>query len=136
MKVFLLAVDWHMVRVGLVFLMMGLYKIILETLVMLAFRFDRFRKILVDSVMANIGVVLLVILLLLIFNKREFNISQLLELFILYCIVALFEAWLIKLLNRDMRWVKIIFTSFVMNLLSFISLYIIFTKFLASFFAV
>ncbi|MFI5187489.1 MAG: hypothetical protein ACHQF0_12230 [Chitinophagales bacterium] len=108
----------------------------METLIMLLFRFDRFKKILIDSVMANIGLLLLVILLVLIFNKEEFNISQLSELFILYCIASIFEAWLIKLLNTTMSWVKIIFTSFVMNLLSFVSLYTIFTKFLAPSFTI
>jgi hypothetical protein len=39
------------------------------------------------------------------------------------------------LLNPRMVWGRIIVTSFVMNLLSFISLYLIITKFLASFFA-
>jgi hypothetical protein len=39
------------------------------------------------------------------------------------------------LLNPGISWGRIILTSFVMNLLSFISLYLVFTKFLASFFS-
>jgi len=135
MKSFLLAVDWHIVRAGIIFLGMGLFKVIMETLIMLIFKFDRFKKILVDSVMANIGLLLLVILLILIFNKQEFDVSQVTELFILYCISSIFEAWLIKLLNAAMGWGKIMITSFVMNFLSFVSLYLIFTKFLANFFS-
>jgi hypothetical protein len=136
MKCFLLSIDWHIVRVGVVLLAMGLFKVIMETLIMLILKFDRFKKILIDSVMANIGLFLLVILLVLIFNKKEFDISQVTELSILYCISCIFEAWLIKLLNTTMSWAKIIVTSFVMNLLSFVSLYLIFTRFLAEFFSI
>jgi hypothetical protein len=129
-----LSIDWHIVRVGLVLVGMGLFTVVMETLVMLIFRFDSFGKSLVDSIMANIGSLLLGIFLFLIFNKTEFDISQVTELVIFYCIVSVFEAWLIKLLNSNMGWLRIILTSFVMNFLSFICLYFIFTRFLTSFF--
>jgi hypothetical protein len=135
MTCFLLWVDWHIVRVGLVLLGMGTFTVIIETIVMVLFRFDRFAKSVVDSIMANIGSLLLGILLFLVFNKTEFNISQIAELFFLYCITAIFEAVLIKLLNPSMGMIRIIVTSFVMNLLSFVALYLIFTRFLAEFFA-
>jgi len=135
MTCFLLWVDWHIVRVGLVLLGMGTFTVIIETIVMVLFRFDRFGKSVVDSIMANIGSLLLGIFLFLVFNKTEFNISQITELFFFYCITALFEALLIKLLNPAMSLIRIIVTSFVMNLLSFVALYLIFTKFLAEFFA-
>ena len=131
----LLWVDWHIVRVGLVLLGMGTFTVIIETIVMVLFRFDRFGKSVVDSIMANIGSLLLGILLFLVFNKTEFNISQIAELFFLYCITAIFEALLIKLLNPSMGMIRIVVTSFVMNLLSFAALYLIFTRFLAEFFA-
>jgi hypothetical protein len=136
MKSFLLSVDWSLVKLGLVLLGMGVFTVIVETVVMLFFKFDRFRKSVVDSIMANIGSLLLGVLLFLIFNKREFGISQVTELLIFYCIISFFEALLIKLLNESMGWGRIIITSFVMNLLSFISLYLIFTRFLAGFFSV
>ena len=132
---FLLAIDWSLVRVGLIILGMGTFTVVMETVVMVLFKFDRFGRSLVYSIMANIGSLLLGILLFLIFNKTEFGVSQRSELIILFCITSLFEAWLIKLLNPGMGWGRIILTSFVMNLLSFISLYLIFTKFLASFFS-
>ena len=132
---FLLAIDWSLVRVGLVILATGIFTVVIETVVMVLFKFDRFGKSLVYSIMANIGSLLLGILLFLIFNKTEFGISQRSELIILFCITSLFEAWLIKLLNPGIGWGRIILTSFVMNLLSFISLYLVFTKFLASFFS-
>jgi hypothetical protein len=135
MKSFLLSVDWSLVRVGLVLLGMGVFTVIIETIVMMLFKFDRFGKSLVDSIMANVGSLLLAIFLFLIFNKREFAISQMSELFILYCITSVFEAWLIKILNKAMSWSRILITSFVMNILSFAALYIIFTKFLAGFFS-
>jgi hypothetical protein len=132
---YLLAVDWHLVRVGLILIGMGLFTVIVETIVMLLFNFDSFGKSLVDSIMANIGSLLLGILLFLIFNKAEFGISQVSELVILYFITALFEAWLIRLLNTKMTFGRIILTSLVMNILSFTALYLIFTKFLAKFFS-
>jgi len=132
---FLLAIDWSLVRVGLVILATGIFTVVIETVVMVLFKFDRFGRSLVYSIMANIGSLLLGILLFLIFNKTEFGISQRSELIILFCITSLFEAWLIKLLNPGIGWGRIILTSFVMNLLSFIALYLVFTKFLASFFS-
>src|SRR5262245_38383073 len=135
MRSFLLAIDWSLVRVGLVILGMGIFTVVMETVVMVLFRFDRFGKSLVYSVMANIGSLLLGIFMFLVFNKTEFGVSQRSELLVLFCVTSLFEAWLIKLLNSGKGWGKIILTSFVMNLLSFISLYVIFTKFLASFFS-
>jgi len=135
MRSFLLAIDWSLVRVGLVLLGMAIFTVVMETVVMVLFRFDRFGKCLVDSIMANIGSLLLSIFLFLIFNKTEFGITQRAELIMLFCLTSLFEAWLIKLLNPRMAWARIIVTSFVMNLLSFITLYLIITKFLASFFS-
>ena len=135
MKSFLLSIDWQILRLGLVLSAVGIFTVVIETIVMLLFKFDSFRKSLVDSVMANIGSLLLGVLLFLIFNKTEFSISQISELFILYCITSIFEALLIKLLNTTMSWGRIIMTSFVMNLLSFASLYLIFTKLLARFFS-
>jgi len=135
MKSTLLTIDWSLVRVGLVLLGMGIFTVIMETVVMVLFKFDRFGRSLVYSIMANIGSLLLGILLFLIFNKTEFGISQQSELIVLYCVTSVFEGWLIKLLNPRMGCGRIILTSFVMNLLSFILLYLIFTKFLASFFS-
>lgn len=135
MQSFLLSVDWSLVRVGLVILAMGVFTVIVETIVMLLFKFDRFSKSVVDAIMANIGSVLLGVLLFLVFNKTEFAISQISELVILYCITSLFEGWLIKLLNPRMNWGRIILTSFIMNFLSFTMLYITFTRFLSNFFS-
>jgi hypothetical protein len=132
---FLLAIDWSLVRVGLAILGMGIFTVVIETVVMVLFKFDRFGRSMVYSTMANIGSLLLGILMFLIFNKTEFGVSEGSELIILFCITSLFEAWLIKLLNPQIRWGRIILTSFVMNLVSFISLYLIFTKFLASSFS-
>ena len=135
MRAFFLTIDWSLVRVGLVILGMGVITVVLETVIMVLFKFDRFRRSLVYSIMANIGSLLLGILMFLVFNKTEFGVSQLSELIVLYGVTSLFEAWLIKLLNPRMGWGRIILTSLVMNLLSFIFLYLTFTKFLASFFS-
>jgi hypothetical protein len=135
MNSYLLAIDWHLVRVGLIIASTGVFTVIVETIVMLLFKFDSFRKSLVDAIMANIGSLLLGILLFLVFNKAEFGVSQVSELVILYFITSIFEAWLIKLLNTKMSFGRIALTSLVMNILSFTILYLIFTKFLANFFS-
>ena len=135
MNIHFLAVDWHLVRVGLILVGMGLFTVIVETIVMLLFKFDSFGKSLVDSIMANIGSLLLGILLFLVFNKAEFGVSQVSELIVLYFITSIFEAWLIKLLNPKMTFGRILLTSLVMNILSFAALYLIFTQFLAKFFS-
>ena len=134
MRTFVLSIDWHLVRVGLILLGTGVFTVIVETIVMLLFKFDSFGKSIVDSIMANIGSLLLGILLFLIFNKTEFGISQILELIVLYFITSVFEAWLIKLLRPYMPFGRIVITGLVMNLLSFAGLYLIFTQFLAKFF--
>ena len=54
MNSYLLAIDWHLVRVGLILVVMGVFTVIVETIVMLLFKFDSFSKSLVDSIMANI----------------------------------------------------------------------------------
>ena len=94
-----LSIDWHIVRVGLVLLGMGVFTVVFETVIMLLFRFDSFGKSLVDSIMANVGSLLFGILLFLVFNKTEFDVSQLTELFAFYCITSIFEGWLIRLLR-------------------------------------
>jgi len=104
MKSVLLAIDWSLVRVGLIILGMGIFTVVMETVVMVLFKFDRFGKSLVYSIMANIGSLLLGILLFLIFNKTEFGVSQRAELLVLFSVTSLFEAWLIRLLNPRMSW--------------------------------
>ena len=64
---FLLAIDWSLVRVGLIILATGIFTVVIETVVMVLFKFDRFGRSLVYSIMANIGSLLLGILLFLIF---------------------------------------------------------------------
>jgi hypothetical protein len=135
MRAALLAIDWSLVRVGLILIGIGICAVIIETAVMQLFRLNRFGKSFVDSIMANIGSLLLAILLFLVFNKREFDISQVSELVILYCITSVFEACLIRLLNPHIGWPRLILTSFVMNLLSFAALYFVFTRVLAQFFS-
>ena len=54
MRAFLLAIDWSLVRVGLVILGMGVITVVLETVIMVLFKFDRtgnFRKhVLLDKI--------------------------------------------------------------------------------------
>ena len=118
MKVLILATNGPWLLAGLLILSFLLI-VLSEAVVMLLFKLNAFKKCLADSLMANIGTVLLSILLVLIFNKSGFEgISGLPEMTIFYFIASFFEAWIVKLLNANTSFGKIIAASFVMNLLT------------------
>ena len=118
MRVFMLSVDGLWLLAGLIVLSFMLV-VLTEAVVMFLFKLNRFGKTVVDSLMANIGWALLVILLILIFNKSAFDqISGLPELIIFYLVTSFFEAWLIKFLNTKIGFGRILAASFVMNLLT------------------
>ena len=112
MKSVLLAIDWSLVRVGLVILGMGVFTVIMETVVMVLFKFDSFGKSLVYSIMANIGSLLLGILL---FRELQFFIPALLGAYTLY--VLLRKYFLI--LTVRYKWKQGLTAAFLM-LLSFL----------------
>jgi hypothetical protein len=94
--------------------------VLVEAVVMLLFRLNPFSRCTRDSLMANIGSLLLGIFLFLVLNKVEFEgLSVLAELGIFYIIASLFEAWIVKLLTKGQRWPRILAASFVMNFLTF-----------------
>ena len=118
MRIYMLSVGGLWLLAGLIVLSFMLV-VLTEAVVMFLFKLNRFGKTVVDSLMANIGWALLVIFLLLIFNKSGFDqISGLPELIIFYLITSFFEAWLIKFLNTQIAFGKILAASFVMNLLT------------------
>jgi hypothetical protein len=120
MKIFWLKADEGLIMLGGYVFAFVLTTIVVEALVMFLFRVNRFGKSLVDSVMANIGSILLFILLFLIFNKNEFEgVSQVTELMVFFFIASIFEAWIVKLLNPGTGWGRILVAGFVMNLFSF-----------------
>jgi len=99
-----------------------------EAVVLLLFKVNRFKLALRDSFMANVGSVLLGILLFLIFNKAEFEgISAFTELIFLYVLTVVFEAWIVRLLNIRHSWARILPASLVMNLLTFSVMYVYIT---------
>src|ERR1044071_10215760 len=113
-----------MVLAGLMAFGFAVASILVEALVLLLFRLNGFGKCLLDSLMANIGFFLLAVLLVLAFNKSEFEgVSQTTELFVLYVITVLLEGWIIKLLNAKLGWGRILVASLIMNLVSFGALY-------------
>jgi len=124
MKLYMLIAEGIWLLGGLV-IAAFILAIFAEAIVMLFFRLNKFGRCVVDSLMANIGSLLLGFLLFLIFNKSEFDISEFTELIFLYFIVSIFEAWIIKLLNTQANWGRILAASFVMNLLSFGTAYLL-----------
>jgi len=118
MRIYMLSIDGLWLLAGLIVLSFMLV-VLTEAVVMFLFKLNRFGKTVVDSLMANIGWALLVILLILIFNKSAFDqISGLPELIIFYLVTSFFEAWLIKFLNTQIGFGKILAASLVMNLLT------------------
>jgi len=124
MKFFSLAFEGPWAFAALVILAF-LLAITIEAVIMLLFKLNRFKKCLLDSFMANVGSVLLSILLFLIFNKAEFKaISEFTELILLFILTVIFEAWIIRLLNPQTSWKEILPASLAMNLLTFGIMYI------------
>lgn len=114
----------------LALLIIGAFIVLLlaEAVVMLLFKIGSFGKCLLYSLMANFGSFLLGVLIFLILNKQEFDgISQLTELGVLYIVVSIFEAWIVKLLVPAKSWGIILLASFVMNLLTFGTAYLFVT---------
>lgn len=118
MKLYMLIAEGIWLLGGLV-IAAFILAVLAEAIVMFFFRLNKFGRCVVDSLMANIGSLLLGFLLFLIFNKSEFDISESTELIFLYFIVSIFEAWILKLLNTQANWGRILAASFVMNLVSF-----------------
>lgn len=91
--------------------------LIIEAFVLFLFKLNSLGKCFLDALMANIGSFLLGVLLLLIFEKWDFEgISETTELITLYTISSIFEAWIIRLLNTRLGWGRIMLASLVMNL--------------------
>jgi hypothetical protein len=126
----LLAIESLWLAAGLGLLSFFLMCVV-EGLVLLLFKINRFGRCLRDSIMANIGTLLLNILLFLILNKVEFEgISEFTEVCFLFLISAFFESWIIRLLNGQVKWSRILAASFIMNLLSFAGGWMVYTTFI------
>ena len=121
-----------LILAGLVIVLFAVAAMFVEAAVMFLFKLNRFWKSVSDSLVVNIGSFLLGVLLFLIFNKSEFEgISELTEFGAYYFLTCIFEAWIIKLLNKDRRWARIIAASFVMNLVTFAAMYLVLTLYLS-----
>ena len=118
MRIYMLSVEGLWLLAGLIVLSFMLV-VLTEAVIMFLFKLNRFGKTVVDSLMANIGTVLLSVFLILRFDKSSFDqISGLPELIIFYLIISFFEAGLVKFLNTQIGFGKILAASFVMNLLT------------------
>jgi hypothetical protein len=103
--------------------------ILAEAVVMTLFKLNRFGRSFRDSVMANIGMLLLSVLLVLIFNKQE-SLEMQWIFPILFATTWIFESWIVKLLNPPLKWSRILMASFFMNLLSLGGAYFVYTNFI------
>ena|SRR5215471_6022293 len=122
----LLAIESLWIAAGL-----GLFSffivILIEAVIMTGFKLNGFGRNFRDSLMANIGSFLLCILLLLIFNKIDFE-GYLMIFAVYFLTSALLEAWIIKLLNRPLAWSRILPASLVMNLVTYAASYLALTS--------
>ena len=100
--------------------------ILIEAIVMLLFKLNRFAKSLGDSAIVNIASVLIIFLVTGILADIEvgaIDAPLILTGAGLYLLTFLGESLVLKLLNKNIRWRRIISASAVMNLLTYILLY-------------
>jgi hypothetical protein len=130
MNTHLLAIEslWLAVGFGL---LSFLGSVLIEAVVLYLFKLNPFGRCFRDSLLANIGSALLCLLLLLILNKVEIEGETHLMIFSFFFFVAsFFESWLIRLLNNQLKWSKILLASLVMNLITYTAGYYIFSEYM------
>jgi len=100
--------------------------ILIEAIVMMFFKLNRFAKALGDSTIVNIASVLIIILVIGILADIEVGTVDALLILTgtgLFLLTFLGESLVLKLLNKNIPWSRIISASAVMNLLTYILLY-------------
>jgi len=130
MRIHLLAIEslWLAGGFGL---LSFLGAVLIEAVILYLFKLNRFGRCFRDSLMANIGSALLCLLLLLILNKVEIEGMTHLMIFSFFFLVSsFFESWIIRLLNKQLKWSMIFAASLVMNLITFAAGYYIFSEFM------
>lgn len=99
---------------------------LIEAIVMLLFKLNRFAKCLGDSTIVNIASVLIIFLVIGILADIEvgtIDAPPILTGAGLYLFTFLGESLVLKLLNKNLPWRRIVSASAVMNLLTYILLY-------------
>jgi hypothetical protein len=100
--------------------------VLIEAVVMMVFKLNRFVKAIGDSVIINIASVLIIFLVVGILADIQVGTVDA-PLFVtaagLYFLTFIAEGLVLKLLNKGLRWGKIISASAIMNLLTYILLY-------------
>jgi len=105
--------------------------VLIEAFILYFFKLNPFKRCFRDSLMANIGSALLCVLLLLILNKVEIEGETHLMIFSFFFLVStFFETWIIRLLNKELKWSKILPASLLMNLITYAGGYYIFSTFM------
>jgi len=105
--------------------------ILLEAIILYLFKLNSFSRCFRDSIMANIGSALLCLLLILILNKVEIEgMTHLMIFSVFFLVASLFESWIIKLLNKDLGWSRILSASLLMNLLTYAAGYYVFSTYM------
>lgn len=126
----LLAIESIWLAVGFGFLCV-LGVVVVEAFVLYLFRLNSFGRCFRDSIMANIGSGLLCLLLLLVLNKVEIDgLTHLIIFAFFFLVSSFFETWLIRLLNNQLSWSKILPASLVMNLLTYAAGYWVFSTYM------
>lgn len=98
--------------------------VLFESLIITAFRVNRFLPALLHAAIANVVSLLAIYFLWPFISKLDLDEDKVFPLLPLLMLVTLIvEALLLKLLNRQQRWLRIFLTSTVMNSVSFFVLY-------------
>jgi hypothetical protein len=129
--------NYHLLAIESLWLAVGfglgafLVTVLVEAVILNLFKLNPFGRCFRDSFMANIGSALLCLLLLLILNKVEIEGMTHMMIFAFFFFVAsFFETWLIRLLNSQLKWSKILPASLVMNLISYAIGYYVFSTYM------
>jgi len=105
--------------------------VLIEAAILYLFKLNAFGRCFRDSLMANIGSALLCLLLLLILNKVEIEgVTHLVIFSFFFLVASFFESWIIRLLNKQLKWSRIFVASLVMNLITYAAGYYIFSEFM------
>jgi hypothetical protein len=97
--------------------------VLVEAVIMFFMKMNRFLKCVGDSILANLGSLLIGVLLFFIGGRTEIELSFWVIFAGLYVITVVSEAIFLKWLNKEQSWKRVFIISVIMNMASYLILY-------------
>jgi hypothetical protein len=97
--------------------------VLAEAMIMYLMKMNRFLKCVGDSILANLGSLLIGVLLFFIGGRTDIELSFWAVFAGLYVITVVSEAIFLKWLNKEQSWKRVFTISIVMNIASYLILY-------------